>query len=248
MIFETLIGLALPFLGTAAGAACVFFLAEKHREGLETGLNGFAAGVMVAACIWSLLTPAMELSVHWGKLCFVPALIGLFGGFFFFTSMDLWVSRQQREKGSRMVLAVNLHNLPEGMAVGAVYAGCLAALPGLCISEALALSAGIAIQNIPEGAIVSLPQRRAGRSSCRAFGSGLFSGLIEPLGALATIACYRIIHPALPYLLGFAAGAMLYVVIRELIPSLEQGRRPNQGALLFAMGFSLMMALDVSLG
>ena len=248
MIFETLIGLALPFLGTAAGAACVFFMTEKQRNGLETGLNGFAAGVMVAACIWSLLTPAMELSLHWGKLCFVPALIGLFGGFLFFTAMDLWISRQQQAKSSRMVLAVNLHNLPEGMAVGAVYAGCLAALPGLCITEALALSAGIAIQNIPEGAIVSLPLRGTGKRPCRAFGAGILSAVIEPLGALATIVCYRFLSPTLPYLLGFAAGAMFYVVIRELIPSLEQSGRPNRGALLFALGFSLMMALDVSLG
>lgn len=248
MILQTLIGLALPFLGTSAGAACVFFMRRKDREGLEQGLNGFAGGVMVAACIWSLLIPAMNLSQNLGKLCFAPAVIGLFGGFLFFIGIDTWIARLRREKSSMMVLAVNLHNLPEGMAVGAVYAACLAGLPDIRISEALALSAGIAIQNIPEGAIISMPLQSTGKSSGRAFGSGILSGLIEPIGALATIACYRLIRPALPYLLGFAAGAMFFVVIRELVPSLEKSQKPHVGVLLFALGFSLMMVLDVTLG
>jgi len=247
VLIPCLIGLGLPLLGTCLGAASVFFL---HSDGhkMTNILNGFASGVMLAASIWSLLIPAMNQVEHWGRLQFLPAVSGLLLGFLFLFAADHMNPAMRGEKNAMLSFAVNLHNLPEGMAVGAVYAGLLSGVPDLHLSGALALSAGIAIQNIPEGAILSLPQYAAGAGRGKAFCKGLISGIIEPIGAAATIVCHRILEPALPYLLGFAAGAMICVVLRDLVPEFESKQNPCRSLLCFALGFSLMMILDVSLG
>ncbi len=247
-MFSALCVLSLPFLGTAAGASSVFFLKSNTSCRAEHTLSAFASGIMVAASVWSLLLPALDLSRDLGCFRILPALCGLFLGFFFFIIVDGLLSRRKPEKRSLLLLAVNLHNLPEGMAVGAVYAGVLAGLPGMSLSSALAVSAGIAIQNIPEGAIVSMPLHSRGKSRGQAFLQGLLSAAIEPLGAVLTLAAYQSMSQALPYLLSFAAGAMLFVVIRELIPHMNESERPNFTALFFSLGFALMMTLDVCFG
>ena len=253
-------GLLLPFLGTALGSAFVFFLKNSMSELVRRGLTGFAAGVMVAASIWSLLLPAMEQSEHWGRGAFLPAFIGFWIGILFLLLLDhtiphLHMGADQAEgpktalgKNAMMVLAVILHNIPEGIAVGVVYAGLLAKESGITIAGALALSLGIAIQNFPEGAIISMPLRSEGMRKDRAFLWGVLSGAVEPLGALAAIALAGLAVPVLPYLLSFAAGAMIYVVVEELIPEMSEGDHSNIGTLCFAAGFTVMMALDVALG
>ncbi len=257
---STVWGLALPFLGTSAGAACVFLLRRELRRGVQRALTGFAAGVMVAASIWSLLIPAMEQAAPLGRLSFLPAAVGFWLGVGFLLLLDTVTphlhQRAQRAEGPKsrlarttmMVLAVTLHNIPEGMAVGVVYAAFLSGRAEITAGAAAALSLGIAIQNFPEGAIISLPLRAEGRSKWRAFGDGVLSGAVEPLAALATILASRAAAAALPYLLAFAAGAMLYVVVEELIPEMSEGEHSNVGVVMFALGFTLMMALDVALG
>ena len=252
--------LALPFLGTVVGSAFVFFLKGAMNRTLQRSLTGFAAGVMVAASVWSLIIPAMEQSEHMGKLAFLPAFIGVWLGFLFLLVLDhliphLHVGSQCPEgspcnlgKHTMMVLAVALHNLPEGMAVGVVVAGWLAGNESISAAGALALSLGIALQNLPEGAIISMPLKSVGMSRGRAFGYGALSGIVEPIGALVTIALAAFVVPVLPYLLSFAAGAMLYVVVEELIPEMSEGEHSNIGTIFFALGFSLMMVLDVALG
>ena len=253
-------GLLLPFAGTSLGAACVFFLRKGLGDRVQRGLTGFASGVMVAASIWSLLIPAMEQSAGAGTWDFLPAVIGFWAGVLFLLGLDHLIphlhQRSQQAEGPRtrlgrstmMVLAVTLHNIPEGMAVGVVYAGFLAGEGQITMTAALALSLGIAIQNFPEGAIISMPLRSEGMGKARAFAGGVLSGAVEPLGALMTILAAGLVVPALPYLLSFAAGAMLYVVVEELIPEMSQGEHSNVGTLAFALGFTLMMALDVALG
>lgn len=253
-------GLMIPFAGTVLGAACVFLMKEQMSEGLQRALTGFAAGVMVAASIWSLLIPAMEQSAHLGKLAFLPAVAGFWGGTGFMLLLDeliphLHLDEDQPEglkshlaKTTMMVLAVTLHNIPEGMAVGAVYAGLLLGGKSMTVSGALALSLGIAIQNFPEGAIISMPLRAAERSKGRAFLAGAGSGAVEPAAALLTILFADLVVPVLPALLGFAAGAMLYVVVEELVPEMSVGSHSNVGVILFALGFSVMMVLDVVFG
>ena len=253
-------GLLLPFLGTTLGSACVFFMKRDMGRTLQRALQGFAAGVMVAASIWSLLIPAMEQSAGMGMLSFVPAVVGFWAGILFLLLLDRaiphlhLVSGSAEGPGSRLakttllVLAVTLHNIPEGMAVGVVYAGYLAGNAGITALGALSLALGIAIQNFPEGAIISMPLTAEGVSKKRAFGYGTLSGAVEPLGALLTILFARLVVPALPYLLSFAAGAMVYVVVEELIPEMSEGEHSNVGTVLFAAGFTLMMALDVALG
>ena len=253
-------GLLLPFAGTSLGAACVFFLRKGLGDRVQRGLTGFASGVMVAASIWSLLIPAMEQSAGAGTWDFLPAVIGFWAGVLFLLGLDHLIphlhQRSQQAEGPRtrlgrstmMVLAVTLHNIPEGMAVGVVYAGFLAGEGQITMTAALALSLGIAIQNFPEGAIISIPLRSEGMGKSRAFAGGVLSGAVEPLGALMTILAAGLVVPALPYLLSFAAGAMLYVVVEELIPEMSQGEHSNVGTLAFALGFTLMMALDVALG
>ena len=254
-------GLLLPFAGTSLGAACVFFLKKGLGDRVQRGLTGFASGVMVAASIWSLLIPAMEQSAGAGVWVFLPAVIGFWAGILFLLGLDHLIPhlhqrsqqaegpRTQLERSTMMVLAVTLHNIPEGMAVGVVYAGFLAGEGQITMTAALVLSLGIAIQNFPEGAIISMPLRAEGVGKVRAFaGGGVLSGAVEPLGAGLTILAAGLVVPALPYLLSFAAGAMLYVVVEELIPEMSQGEHSNVGTLTFALGFTLMMALDVALG
>ena len=253
-------GILIPFLGTTLGAACVFFMKKSLGGLVQRSLAGFAAGVMVAASIWSLLIPAIEQSENMGKLSFLPAFIGFWIGVLFLLALDhliphLHVGSDQAEgpktklgRTTMMVLAVTLHNIPEGMAVGVMYAGFLAGNTQITAASALALSLGIAIQNFPEGAIISMPLRAEGESKGRAFFGGVLSGVVEPIGAVLTIIAAQLVIPALPYLLSFAAGAMLYVVVEELIPEMSQGRHSNLGTVFFAAGFSVMMALDVALG
>ena len=257
---ETFLGIMIPFLGTTLGAACVFFMKKSLGDLVQRSLAGFAAGVMVAASIWSLLIPAIEQSEDMGKLSFLPAFIGFWSGVLFLLLLDrliphLHVGSEQAEgpksklgRTTMMVLAVTLHNIPEGMAVGVVYAGFLSGNTQITAASALALSLGIAIQNFPEGAIISMPLRAEGERKGRAFLGGVLSGVVEPIGAVLTIVAAQFIIPALPYLLSFAAGAMLYVVVEELIPEMSQGRHSNLGTVLFAVGFSVMMTLDVALG
>ncbi len=257
---EVFLGILIPFLGTAAGAACVFFMKSSLGDLVQRSLAGFAAGVMVAASIWSLLIPAIEQSAALGKLSFLPAFAGFWLGVLFLLALDhliphLHIGSEQAEgpksnlsRTAMMVLAVTLHNIPEGMAVGVMYAGFLSESSQITAASALALSLGIAIQNFPEGAIISMPLRAEGEKNGRAFLGGVLSGVVEPIGAVLTILAAQFIIPVLPYLLSFAAGAMLYVVVEELIPEMSQGRHSNIGTVFFAAGFSLMMVLDVALG
>ena len=259
---ETLViyGLLIPFVGTSLGSACVFFLKKGLGDRVQRGLTGFASGVMVAASIWSLLIPAMDQSSGACSLAFLPAVIGFWAGILFLLGLDHLIPHLHQKshhaegphtrlrRSTMMVLAVTLHNIPEGMAVGVVYAGYLAGDGQITMMGALALSLGIAIQNFPEGAIISMPLRAEGMSKPRAFAGGVLSGAVEPLGALLTILAAGLVVPALPYLLSFAAGAMIYVVVEELIPEMSQGKHSDIGALSFAVGFTLMMALDVALG
>ena len=257
---ETCLGILIPFLGTTLGSACVFFMKKSLSDLVRRSLAGFAAGVMVAASIWSLLIPAIEQSEDMGKLSFLPAFIGFWVGVLFLLMLDhliphLHVGSDQAEgpksrlgRTTMMVLAVTLHNIPEGMAVGVVYAGFLSGNTQITAASALALSLGIAIQNFPEGAIISMPLRAEGKRKDRAFLGGVLSGVVEPIGAVLTLLAAQFVIPALPYLLSFAAGAMLYVVVEELIPEMSQGRHSNLGTVFFAVGFSVMMVLDVALG
>ena len=253
-------GILIPFLGTSLGAASVFFMKDALSDGVQRALTGFAAGVMVAASVWSLLIPAIEQASGMGKWSFVPAAAGFWIGVLFLLALDHVIPHLHRNSASAegpksrlqrttmMVLAVTLHNIPEGMAVGVVYAGWLSGSAQITAAGALALSLGIAIQNFPEGAIISLPLRAEGASRGRAFAGGVLSGIVEPIGAMLTLLAAQLIVPALPYLLSFAAGAMLYVVVEELIPEMSQGAHSNTGTLFFALGFSVMMILDVALG
>lgn len=257
---ETFLGILIPFLGTTLGAACALCMKKSLSDLVQRSLAGFAAGVMVAASIWSLLIPAIEQSASMGRLAFFPAFAGFWAGVLFLLALDhliphLHVGSEQAEgpktkleRTTMMVLAVTLHNIPEGMAVGVMYAGFLAGNAQVTAASALVLSLGIAIQNIPEGAIISMPLRAEGQSKGKAFAGGVLSGIVEPIGAVLTILAAQLVIPALPYLLSFAAGAMLYVVVEELIPEMSQGRHSNIGTVFFAVGFSVMMVLDVALG
>ena len=255
-MLDILKGIMIPFAGTALGAACVFFMKKSLNIKLERALTGFAAGVMVAASVWSLLIPSMNHAEYMGSLSFVPAVTGFLLGIFFLLLLDriiphLHLNSEQAEgpksslgKNTMMVLAVALHNLPEGMAVGVVYAGYAAGNMSVSLMGALVLSIGIAIQNFPEGAIISMPLRAAGMKKSKAFLYGVISGAVEPIGALLTILLSGIITPALPYFLSFAAGAMIYVVSNELIPKAKS----RIGTAGTAVGFALMMLLDVAMG
>lgn len=257
---EVFRGILIPFLGTMLGSACVLFMKNRLNIMLQRALTGFAAGVMVAASIWSLLIPAMEQSRAWGQWAFVPAAAGFWIGILFLLVLDRTVPhlhmnssraeglKSSLQKSTMLVLAVTLHNLPEGMAVGVVYAGWISGDAGITAMGALALSIGIAIQNFPEGAIISMPLRAEGVSKKKAFLYGALSGAVEPVGATLTIFAAGFVVPFLPYLLSFAAGAMVYVVVEELIPGMSEGKHSNVGTVLFAAGFTVMMALDVALG
>ena len=260
MPIEILQGLAIPFLGTTLGAACVFLLRGELDHRIQKAFTGFAAGIMVAASVWSLLIPSMEESSALGAYASLPAVAGFWAGTLFLLLLDhiiphLHLNSEEAEgpksalsKNLKLVLAVTLHNIPEGMAVGVVLAGWLTGGADLSLGAALALSLGIAIQNFPEGAIISLPLKGEGMSSNRAFLYGTLSGVVEPVAALLTVLLYRVLAPVLPYLLAFAAGAMMYVVVEELIPETAEGEHSNIGTIGFAVGFALMMMLDVALG
>ena len=259
MSFQVISAVMIPFLGTCIGSAMVFFMKGAMNRTLQRSLTGFAAGVMVAASVWSLIIPAMEQSEHMGKLAFFPAFVGVWAGFGFLLLLDKLIPHMHLDespegipcglgKSTMMVLAVALHNLPEGMAVGVVAAGWLTGSESISFAAALALSLGIALQNLPEGAIISMPLKSNGMGRGRAFGYGVASGIIEPIGAALTIALAPFVVPILPYLLAFAAGAMLYVVVEELIPKMSEGSHSIIGTIFFALGFTLMMMLDVALG
>lgn len=253
-------GIMLPFAGTAAGAACVFFMKQEMTLGLRRALTGFAAGVMTAASIWSLLIPAMDQSEHMGRFAFVPALTGFWLGMLFLLVLDMVTPhmhlnssvaegpKSSFSKTTMLVFAVALHNIPEGMAVGVVYAGWAMGNAGISMMGAFALAIGIAIQNFPEGAIISMPLHAEGVGKKRSFLYGVLSGAVEPAASVITILLSDRIIPFLPYLLSFSAGAMIYVVIEELIPEMSEGEHSNIGTILFALGFGLMMTLDVALG
>jgi ZIP family zinc transporter len=256
---QTAEGLLIPFAGTALGSACVFFMKKQLGVTVQRVLTGFAAGVMVAASVWSLLIPALEQSEEsMGRLAFIPAVVGFLLGIFFLLLLDeliphLHIGSEKAEglksrlpRNAMMLLAVTLHNIPEGMAVGVVYAGLM--YGNITSAGALALAAGIAIQNFPEGAIISMPLCAEGMSRKKAFLLGTLSGAVEPLGALLTILAAGVVVPAMPYLLSFAAGAMIYVVVEELIPEMSEGEHSNVGTVSFAFGFAVMMVLDVALG
>lgn len=260
MTLEIWRGILIPFLGTSVGAACVFFMKKSMNVILQRALTGFAAGVMTAASVWSLLIPAMEQSEGMGKWAFIPAAVGFAVGILFLLILDLVTPHLHRNsdkaegpksgfpKTTMLLLAVALHNLPEGMAVGVVYAGWLSGNDGITAMGAMALSIGIAVQNFPEGAIISMPLLAEGVKKPKAFFYGVASGAVEPIGALLTIFAASLVLPALPYFLSFAAGAMIYVVVEELIPEMSEGEHSNIGTLLFAVGFMVMMVLDVVLG
>lgn len=253
-------GLLIPFIGTTAGSACVFLMKREIRPSVRRALTGFAAGVMVAASIWSLIIPAMEQSEHMGKFSFAPAVTGFWLGILFLLLLDNIIPhlhqnaekaegpKSELQRTTMMVLAVALHNIPEGMAVGVVYAGFITGSANITAGGALALAVGIAIQNFPEGAIISMPLHSEGLGKGRSFLYGTLSGAVEPLGALLTIFAAGFVTPVMPYLLCFAAGAMIYVVVEELIPEMAEGEHSNVGVLMFSLGFTMMMALDVALG
>lgn len=259
MIRDVSLGLLIPFIGTTLGSACVFFLKKNLSERIQKTLTGFASGVMVAASIWSLIVPAIDQSKDMGKLAFIPAAIGFGLGMLFLLLLDILIPhihmnaekaegpKSNFKKTTMMVLAVTLHNIPEGMAVGVVYAGMISGNSYITAGGALALAIGIAIQNFPEGAIISMPLNANGDSKIHAFTKGALSGAVEPIGALLTIFAAGFFVPVMPYLLSFAAGAMVYVVVEELIPEMSAGKHSNLGTLAFSVGFILMMALDVAL-
>ena len=260
MLKEIVWGLLIPFAGTVSGAGCVFFLKRSPGMNVQRAMTGFAAGVMVAASVWSLLIPAMELSAPLGRWAFAPAVTGFLLGMGFLLLLDRVTPHLHRNteraegpasrltRTVKMSLAVTLHNIPEGLSVGVVYAGMLTGDAGISAGGALALAVGIAIQNFPEGAIVSMPLHSEGKSRGRAFFLGAMSGAVEPVaGALALLAA-ELVTPAMPILLSFSAGAMIYVVVEELIPEMSAGKHSNVGVISFAVGFALMMALDVALG
>ena len=254
------IGLLIPFLGTTLGAATVFLMRNKMNPKVEKLLLGFASGVMIAASVWSLLIPSINMATEQNKLAWMPAAIGFIFGIVFLLILDsliphLHLNNNKQEgikaklkKTTMMVLAVTLHNIPEGMAVGVTFAGALIGNAGIAMTSAYALAIGIAIQNFPEGAIISMPLKSEGVTKSKAFLYGMFSGIVEPIGAILTILLTNIIVPILPYLLSFAAGAMIYVVVEELIPESQAGEHSNIGTVGVAIGFVIMMILDVALG
>ena len=257
---KIIIGLLIPFLGTALGAAMVFFMKNSMNKKIEKTLLGFASGVMIAASVWSLLIPSIDMATEQGKVAWLPAAVGFLLGILFLLVLDSVIPhlhlnsdkpegiKAKLKKTTMMVFAVTLHNIPEGMAVGVAFAGAMIGNTGITIAGALALAVGIAIQNFPEGAIISMPLKSEGMSKGKAFMLGVLSGVVEPIGALITILLTNLVVPVLPYLLSFAAGAMIYVVVEELIPEAQDGEHSNLATIGVAIGFVIMMILDVALG
>lgn len=260
MSVEVLQGILLPFVGTTLGSACVLFMKRNLSLSVQRALTGFAAGVMVAASIWSLLIPAIEQSDFMGSWSFIPAIIGFWSGILFLLVLDKTIPhlhlgsdepegvRTKLKKTTMLVLAVTLHNIPEGMAVGILFAGRLSGVSSITLASAFALSIGMAMQNFPEGAIISMPLHSEGMKKGKAFIFGTLSGIVEPIAAIITILAAQFFIPILPYLLSFAAGAMIYVVVEELIPEMSAGKHSNLGTIFFALGFTVMLILDVALG
>ncbi len=259
-MIEIIFSVVIPFIGTILGASLVFFVKGKMSSNVQKAFSGFAAGVMIAAAFWSLIIPSFDAASNMGKLSFIPVVVGLWLGFMFLMLLDkviphIHIDSGEKEgpscnlkKSTMTALAVALHNLPEGIAVGVVLASATSSNSTVSISMAIALAIGIAVQNFPEGAIISLPLANCGVKKSKTFTLGVLSGIVEPLGALLTMLLASFITPALPYLLSFAAGAMIYVVIEELIPEMTEGKHSHIGTIFFALGFSLMMILDVILG
>lgn len=257
---ELFYGLVIPFLGTTLGAGMVFLMKNKINKKIEKLLLGFASGVMIAASVWSLLIPSIDMAKTQNIVEWIPGTIGFLLGILFLLLLDSIIPhlhlhtdkpeglKSKIQKTTMMVLAVTLHNIPEGMAVGVVFAGAIAQNTGITIAGAIALAIGIAIQNFPEGAIISMPLKSEGMSKTKAFLYGTLSGIVEPIGAILTIALTNIVVPILPYFLSFAAGAMIYVVVEELIPESQNGEHSNIGTIGVAIGFVIMMILDVALG
>ena len=257
---KIIIGLLIPFLGTALGAAMVFFMKNSMNKKIEKTLLGFASGVMIAASVWSLLIPSIDMATEQGKVAWLPAAVGFLLGILFLLVLDSVIPhlhlnsdkpegiKSKLKKTTMMVFAVTLHNIPEGMAVGVAFAGAMIGNTGITIAGALALAIGIAIQNFPEGAIISMPLKSEGMPKGKAFMLGVLSGVVEPIGALITILLTNLVVPVLPYLLSFAAGAMIYVVVEELIPEAQDGEHSNLATIGVAIGFVIMMILDVALG
>ena len=259
MNIQVIQGILIPFLGTSLGATMVFFLKKELSGKTQKLLTGFAAGVMVAASFWSLLQPALDSSEGMGKLSFIPAATGFLAGMGFLLLLDIitphmHMDRQHEgpqsklKRTTKLLLAVTLHNIPEGMAVGVVYAGWMSERAGVSQTAALALALGIALQNFPEGAIVSMPLQAEGMPKGKTFFYGVLSGIVEPIASVITILAAGMVIPILPYMLAFAAGAMMYVVVEELIPEMSEGAHSNIGTVAFSLGFALMMILDVALG
>ena len=256
---SVMIGILIPFLGTTLGAACVFFLRNEIGDRLSRALSGFAGGIMISASFFSLILPALEQTADMGKLAFIPVAIGFFVGMLFLLVLDLLVPHIHLDKSeegpksglkktTKLFLAVTLHNLPEGMVVGIVFAGWIYGNSKITLAAATVLAVGIALQNFPEGAVVSMPMRAEGMPKGKTFVYGMLSGVIEPIGALMTLFAASLFLPVIPYLLSFAAGAMFYVVIEELVPEMAKGEHTNTGTVFFAIGFVLMMALDIAFG
>lgn len=258
MQIEIIKGILIPFLGTSLGAMCVFFMKKSLSENIERALNGFASGIMISASIWSLLIPSINLSSNLGKLSFIPAIVGFILGILFLLALNHITNNMENtgdnpkdlKKNNMLMFAVTLHNIPEGMAIGVIYAGYLAGDVSITLMSAIALSIGIAIQNFPEGLIISMPLKANGMSTVKSFIFGVLSGIVEPIGAFFTILCASIVVPILPYLLSFASGAMVYVVIEELMPTLSNPNKSNShiGTIFFSIGFLVMMILDVTFG
>ena len=257
---QIFLGLAIPFLGTTLGAAMVFLMKKEMNKKVEKILLGFASGVMIAASVWSLIIPSIEMAEEQGKIAWIPAAIGFLLGIIFLLVLDSVIPHMHLEsekpegmksklkKTTMLVLAVTLHNIPEGMAVGVLFAGAMIGNTGVTMAGALTLAIGIAIQNFPEGAIISMPLKSEGMSKTKSFFYGALSGIVEPIAAIITILLINLITPTLPYLLSFAAGAMIYVVVEELIPESQAGEHSNIGTIGVAIGFVIMMILDVALG
>ena len=257
---NVLLGIMIPFIGTVLGSGMVFFMKNKMDNKVQKLLLGFASGVMIAASVWSLLIPSIEMTEEQGKLGWIPAAVGFLLGMIFLLILDSLIPhmhlnnekpegiKSKLKKTTMLVLAVTLHNIPEGMAVGVLFAGALMGNSGMTIAGAMVLAIGIAIQNFPEGAIISMPLKSEGESKLKSFGYGVLSGIVEPISAIITILLTNIVVPILPYLLAFAAGAMMYVVVEELIPESQSGEHSNIGTIGVAIGFIIMMILDVALG
>ena len=251
-ILYSIAGILIPFVGTSLGSCLVFFLKKNMNEKFQKMIVGFAAGVMIAASVWSLILPSVEMAEVQGNIPWLPATIGLVAGIIFLIIINKCAekieSKTNKKKLNMLLFSVTLHNIPEGMAVGVCFAGFLSGNVGITLFEAMILSIGIAIQNIPEGAIISIPLKMESESKGKAFLYGVLSGVVEPIAAIITLLLINIVVPLLPYLLSFAAGAMIYVVVEELVPEMHSGKKSSLGIIGVTLGFVIMMILDIALG